>query len=68
MQHADANKTTVLWGNWQTREGRPVASRQGHSFTGRIAGWSARHRRWGVSTTALFLLLAVLVVALIETP
>jgi hypothetical protein len=67
MQHADANKATILWGNWQTREGRPLASQQGLSLTGRIAGWSVRHRWWVVATSALFLYLAMFVFAGIET-
>ena len=63
MLHADARKSTIRWGNWQTREGRPVDSRPALSFTERITGWSFRHRWWAAvsSTLTLFLTMLVLV-------
>ena len=37
------------------------------SFTGRIAGWSARHRWWVVGGSALGIFLAVVVLFTVET-
>ena len=37
------------------------------SFTGRIAGWSARHRWWVVGGSALVVFLAVFVLFTVET-
>ena len=37
------------------------------SFTGRIAGWSARHRWWVVAATVLVLVMAVFVSSTVET-
>ncbi len=39
----------------------------GLSFTGRIAGWSARHRWWVVGASALFIVLAMFILNTVET-
>ena len=37
------------------------------SFTGRIANWSARHRWWVVSASAIFIVLAMFILNTVET-
>ena len=66
MENASAR---YLKGSPETSTGAARSGIDGSnlSFTGRIAGWSARHRWWVVGASVMFIVLAIMVLGNVET-
>ena len=67
MENANAGRMGGSTGQTSVGTHQPTVDGSKLSFTGRIAGWSARHRWWVVAASVLAVVLAMFILNTVET-